>query len=392
MSLTQRLRDPLMTPVLAMTEVTARQWLVLMAGALLSVGLIMVASASMGVAEAQFGNTFYFVERHIIYMLVGLLAGVMVYQLPVALWKHLGWPLFFVALALLLMVLVPHVGRRVNGSMRWLGVGPITVQPSELAKLFLINYMAGYLVRQQAEVRSQWSGLIKPLVVLAIILALLLMEPDFGSVLVIVSAVVGMLFLAGTPLLQFLVLVLGSASIGAIIAVSSKYRLQRLTAYTDPWQHPFDQGYQLTQSLIAFGRGDWWGVGLGNSVQKLFYLPEAHTDFVFAVYAEEFGLMGAVVVIALFFGLVYCALKIGRKAEEAGDHHAGYLAYGLGLLIGVQSVINIGVASGLLPTKGLTLPLVSYGGSSLVVEFVMLAILLRIDAEVSAKTTGGRQS
>lgn len=376
----------------SLREVTTRQWLVVVAGLLFAVGVMMVASASMGVAESLYGNAFYFFTRHLIYLVVGLLAGLVAYQLPVAFWQRMGWPLLIVATVLLVMVLIPHVGRRVNGSMRWLGLGPITIQPSELAKLFVVNFMAGYLVRRGEEVRSRWSGFIKPFVVLSIIVGLLLLEPDFGSVVVAMSAVIGMLFLAGTPLPQFMVLIFGSAGLGALIAIAEPYRWKRLTAFTDPWADQFDTGYQLTQSLIAFGRGEWWGVGLGNSVQKLFYLPEAHTDFVFAVFAEEFGLVGVSLVIMLFFALVACSLNIGRRAEEAGNHFGGYLANGIGLLIGVQALINIGVNTGFFPTKGLTLPLISYGGSSLVVVFVMLAILLRVDAETTAlQAASGRK-
>lgn len=376
----------------AVREITCRQWLVVVAGLLFAVGLMMVASASMGVAEAQFGNTFYFFSRHLIYLGIGLVAGLITYQLPVVFWQRAGWMLFFLGLALLVLVLIPHVGRRVNGSMRWLGFGPITIQPSELAKLFVVNYLAGYLVRRQHEVRSRWSGFLKPFAVLSLVVALLLLEPDFGSVVVTMSAVIGMLFLAGTPLPQFMVLIFGSAGAGVLIAIAEPYRWKRLTAFTDPWADQFNSGYQLTQSLIAFGRGDWFGVGLGNSVQKLFYLPEAHTDFVFAVFAEEFGLLGVTAVIMLFFALVACALTIGRRAEEAGNHFAGYLANGIGLLIGVQALINIGVNTGFFPTKGLTLPLISYGGSSLVVAFIMLAIILRVDAETRlAQQVSGRK-
>ncbi len=367
-----------------MHGVTPRHLLLLSAGCLFCIGLVMVASASMGVAEASFGHPFYFFMRHGIYLLIGLALGAFASRVPVAAWQRMSWLLLFAAFLLLIVVLVPGLGRRVNGSMRWIGVGPLTLQPSEFAKFAVVAYMSAYLLRRQDEVRSSWSGFIKPMAVVGIVVFLLLLEPDFGASVVAVSAVLGMLFLAGTPLLQFAVLLATAVSMGVLAVIFEPYRMKRLMAFTDPWADQFNSGYQLAQSLIAFGRGEWAGVGLGKSVQKLFYLPEAHTDFVFAVYAEEFGLVGVLIVIWLFWLLVRSAVRIGQQAELRGETYGAYLAYGIAFLIGLQALVNIGVNMGLFPTKGLTLPLVSYGGSSLLMVFLMLGVLLRIDTENSA--------
>jgi cell division protein FtsW len=374
-----------------MQGVTARHLLLLSAGTLFCIGLVMVASASMGVAEAQFGNAFYFFFRHLLYMAMGMLVGAFVVRVPVATWQRLSGLLLLACFVFLLVVLVPGVGRRINGSMRWIGVGPLTLQPSEFAKFAVVTYMGAYLLRRQDEVRSSWSGFIKPMAVVGIAVLLLLLEPDFGASVVLVAAVLGMLFLAGTPLLQFAVLISTVMVMGVLAVVMEPYRMKRLLAFTDPWADQFNSGYQLTQSLIAFGRGEWFGVGLGRSVQKLFYLPEAHTDFVFAVFAEEFGLIGVLFVISLFGVLVRAAVRIGQHAEMRNDLYAAYLAYGISFLIGMQALVNIGVNMGLFPTKGLTLPLVSYGGSSLLIVFAMLAVVLRIDAENSAAAVAPRQ-
>lgn len=362
-------------------DVTHRQVLLLTSGILFSIGVVMVASASMGVAESLYGNEYYFFIRHLIYLCIGMSAGLVASKVPVATWEKYSWLLLVAAFVLLVLVLIPGIGRRVNGSIRWIALGPITVQPSELAKLMVVIYLSAYLVRRQEEVRSSWAGFFKPMIVVGCAVVLLLLEPDFGASLVMMCAVLAMLFLAGTPIIQFLALILFVGVMGICAVVFEPYRMKRLMTFTDPWADQFNSGYQLAQSLIAFGRGEWFGVGLGQSVQKLFYLPEAHTDFVFAVYAEEFGLIGVLFVITLFILLVNAGLKIGQKAEINGQHYSAYLAYGISVLIGVQAIINIGVNTGLLPTKGLTLPLVSYGGSSLVVVFVMLGILLRIDQE-----------
>lgn len=364
-----------------MQGVTSRHLLMLSAGILLSIGLIMVASASMSVADAQFGNPFYFLIRHLVYMLMGVVVGMFAVRVPIATWQRFSGMLLLTAFILLVLVLIPGIGRRINGSMRWIGLGPLTLQPSEFAKFAVITYISAYLLRRQDEVRSSWSGFIKPMAVVCIAVLLLLLEPDFGASMVTVSAVLGMLFLAGTPLLQFAVLISTVLLAGSLAVIFEPYRMKRMLAFTDPWSDQFNSGYQLTQSLIAFGRGEWFGVGLGRSVQKLFYLPEAHTDFVFAVYAEEFGLVGVLFVIGLFWLLVRSAVRIGQQAELRNQIYPAYLAYGIAFVIAMQALVNIGVNMGLFPTKGLTLPLVSYGGSSLLIVFLMLGVLLRIDSE-----------
>ncbi|UZE95560.1 putative lipid II flippase FtsW [Alkalimarinus alittae] len=356
-------------------------WLLGAAGSLLMIGLIMISSASIDIADVRNDNPFFYVMRHGTFLIVGLVAGFAVVNVPVAWWMKSGWLLLFVSLALLVLVLLPGVGRTVNGSTRWIGFGGLNLQVSELAKLFLIAYMASYLDRRREEVMASWWGFVKPMLVMFMAAFLLLMEPDFGATVVIASAVLGMIFLSGARIGQFSVLIVGCSITAVLLVMSQPYRLKRFTGYTDPWADQFGSGYQLSQALIAFGRGEWTGLGLGNSIQKLFYLPEAHTDFVFAILAEEFGLLGCFVVIGLFSLLVFRALKIGIKAEKANQRFAAYFAYGIGLLIGGQALINMGVNTGLLPTKGLTLPLVSYGGSSLVVSCMCIGVLVRINLE-----------
>ena len=349
--------------------------------ALALLGLVMVASASMPMADRELGNPFHYALRQGGFLLVGLLLGVAAFQVRMAHWQRAGMVLLFLALGLLVVVLVPGVGRTINGATRWLSLGPVNLQVSEPAKLLLLVYLAGYLVRRSEEVREQLSGFIKPMAVLAAACVLLLAEPDFGATVVLLATALVMMFMAGVRWWQFLALLALAGGAMALLAVSSPYRMARLTAFLNPWADPFDSGFQLTQSLIAIGRGEWFGVGLGGSVQKLFYLPEAHTDFVFAVLAEELGLAGVLVLVALYAFVVWRAFAIARVALAANEDFSGYLAYGLGTWLGLQSFINIGVNMGLLPTKGLTLPLFSYGGSSLVVMCLLLALLARIDYE-----------
>lgn len=371
-----------------MHGVTPRYLLMLSAGILLSIGLIMVASASMSVADALFGSPFYFLVRHLVYIFLGIAVGLFAMRVPIATWQRFSGVLLLTGFILLVLVLIPGIGRRINGSMRWIGVGPLTLQPSEFAKFAVIIYMSAYLLRRQEEVRSSWLGFIKPMAVVGVAVLLFLLEPDFGASMVTVSAVLGMLFLVGTPLLQFAVLISTVVVMGSLAVIFEPYRMKRMLAFTDPWADQFNSGYQLTQSLIAFGRGEWFGVGLGKSVQKLFYLPEAHTDFVFAVYAEEFGLVGVLFMIGLFWLLVRSAVRIGQQAELRSQIYPAYLAYGIAFLIAMQALVNIGVNMGLFPTKGLTLPLVSYGGSSLLIVFLMLGVLLRIDSENTSAEAG----
>lgn len=358
--------------------------LLLTAMSLILIGLVMIASASIDVADANVGDPFHYVIRHGIFIFIALCAGAIAYTIPVTWWQNSGWLLLAVSLLLLVAVLLPGVGREVNGSTRWIGLGGINLQPSELAKLFLVVYLAGYLVRRIDEVRVSWWGFAKPMLVLGCAGFLLLSEPDLGAAVVIGAAYVGMIFLSGAKLGRFAVLLMLCLGCVFILIQLQPYRLERLIGYTDPWEHQFGAGYQLVQSLIAFGRGEWLGVGLGNSVQKQFYLPEAHTDFVYAIAAEEFGLLGSLIIISLFVVLVWRAMFIGIRAAKAQQIFAAFLAYGIALLIGIQAFINMGVNMGLLPTKGLTLPLVSYGGSSLLVSCICIGILMRIHSDLQS--------
>ncbi|KGS12035.1 MULTISPECIES: putative lipid II flippase FtsW [Pseudomonas syringae group] len=349
--------------------------------ALLGLGLVMITSASSEVAAVQSGNTLYMMTRHLVYLLIGLGACGVTMMIPVATWQRLGWLMLLGAFGLLLLVLVPGIGREVNGSMRWIGFGAFNVQPSEIAKVFVVIFLAGYLIRQQQEVRESWMGFFKPFIVLLPMAGLLLMEPDFGATVVMMGAAAAMLFLGGVGLFRFsLMVVLAVASV-VVLVQAQPYRMARLTNFTDPWADQFGSGYQLTQALIAFGRGEWIGVGLGNSVQKQFYLPEAHTDFVFSVLAEELGVVGSLLTVALFLFVSIRGMYIGMWAERAKQFFGAYVAYGLSFLWIGQFLINIGVNVGLLPTKGLTLPFLSYGGSSLVICCASLGLLLRIEWE-----------
>ncbi|PAU57866.1 putative lipid II flippase FtsW [Pseudomonas indica] len=349
--------------------------------ALLGLGLVMITSASSEVAAALSGNPLYHMIRHLVYLVIGLGVCGLVLMIPLSTWQRLGWVLLIGAFGLLVLVLVPHIGREVNGSMRWIGFGAFNVQPSEIAKVFVVLYLAGYLVRRQEEVRESWAGFFKPFVVLLPMAGLLLLEPDFGATVVMMGSAAAMLFLGGVGLFRFSLMV--ALAVGAVFVLvqTQEYRLQRLITFTDPWADQFGSGYQLTQALIAFGRGEWFGVGLGNSIQKQFYLPEAHTDFVYAVLAEELGMVGALATLGLFLFVSVRALYIGLWAEKAKQFFAAYTAYGLAFLWIGQFLINIGVNIGLLPTKGLTLPFLSYGGSSLVICCLSLGLLLRIEWE-----------
>ncbi|WP_333607252.1 cell division protein FtsW [Arsukibacterium sp.] len=347
---------------------------------ILAVGLVMVTSASVPIAERLYGNPMHFAFRHLVYLMLGLIAAIVVLQLPVSWWHNNNMMLLLLALALLVAVLV--FGRNINGSTRWIPLGPINLQAAEPAKLFFFVYLASYLVRRHEQVLDNFKGFVKPLLLLFALAVLLLMQPDLGTVIVMFATTVVVLFLAGAKLWQFFMLMFtGMAFIGVLI-VYSEYRWRRVTAFLDPWADPFGSGYQLTQSLMAFGRGSWFGQGLGNSIQKLEYLPEAHTDFIFAIIAEEVGFVGVAIILALLFFLVCRALLIGSKALQKGLSFHGFLAYALAIWLGFQTAVNIGVATGLLPTKGLTLPFVSYGGSSLIIMLMAAALLLRIDFEV----------
>jgi len=357
-------------------------WLLLIVFSLLAFGLLMVASASMVISDKWYHTPFHFFSRQLIYIGLAFILGLGVTRIPLLFWKKIGPYLLLAGLFLLIMVLVPGIGRKVNGSMRWIGIGPFGLQISEFVKLATVIYMSGYLVRHQEEVRTSFTGFIKPMLLFGLVAILLLLEPDFGATTVIMITILGMMFLAGARLWQFILLVVLVGGALALLAISSPYRLIRLTTFLHPWADQFNTGYQLTQSLIAFGRGGFFGVGLGNSIQKLFYLPEAHTDFLFAVLSEELGIVGQLAVIGLFTCLVAKILSIGRLADSIDNKFAAYLAYGIGLWFGLQAMINIGVNAGILPTKGLTLPFMSYGGSSILLNCIAVAILLRIYHEV----------
>lgn len=355
--------------------------LLLAAIVLVLLGLVMVASASVTIAERSLDSPLYYFWKQLAVLGVALCISAAVVRPGLATWHRLGGPLLILGAVLLALVFVPGLGKEVNGSTRWLRTGVISLQPSELMKLFVVIYMAGYLVRRCEEVRSGLWGFIKPVVLLVLIAGLLLLEPDYGATVVLFATALLMLFLGGVPWVGYLGWV---AFIGvglAALALTAPYRLQRLTTFLNPWADPYDSGFQLTQALIAVGRGEWTGVGLGGSVQKLFYLPEAHTDFLFAVLGEELGFVGMTVVIGLFLVIVWRAFCIAQSAEKQGLWFGAHLAYGLGLVIGLQAFINIGVNLGVLPTKGLALPLMSYGGNSLLVNCVSIALLLRVSYE-----------
>lgn len=354
-------------------------WLIGAAIALLGFGIVMVASASLHrIADAPF----HFVNRHLVSAAIGLTGALILFQLPLDFWEKYGTHLFFLGIVLLLLVLLPGLGRTANGATRWIPVGPFNLQSSEFMKLFAVIYVAGYLVRRQLEVTFSIWGFVKPMALLLVACSLIMLQPDFGTTAVLLATALGMLFLGGVPIWQFALLILAAAVSLAGLVIASPYRLQRVMTFLDPWADVENSGYQLAQALIAFGRGEWLGVGLGNGIQKQFYLPEAHTDFLMAVIGEEFGLVGTLVVICLFAVVVWRAFRIGAWAERQGRRFASYLAQGFGLWLGLQAFINIGVNVGLLPTKGLTLPLMSYGGNSLIVACLVVALLIRIDYEL----------
>ncbi|NVK44238.1 MAG: putative lipid II flippase FtsW [Oceanospirillaceae bacterium] len=363
-------------------------WLLLAAVCLVLTGFVMITSASMDVAAERYGGAFFFSIRHGVFMAMALVTAIVVSRVPVSVWHRYGPHLLLIGALLLVVVLIPGIGREVNGSRRWIGLGPVNLQASELAKCFMVLYLSGYLVRRLSEVRNGWGGVIKPTLPLGLLVCLLILEPDYGAAVVLMGTVMGMIFLGGMRFGQFLLVVGIASALTALLAIAQPYRLERLRSFQDPWADPFGAGYQLSQAQIAFGRGDWFGTGLGNSVQKLFYLPEAHTDFVFSVLAEEFGLVGALLVVGLYVVLVTRIFLIGRQAEKQKAFFMAYCCYGFGFIFAGQALINIGVNVGALPTKGLTLPLLSYGGSSLLVCAAMIAIVQRIDYELKCQRFG----
>tara|TARA_B100001964_G_scaffold154690_1_gene170090 strand:+ start:6220 stop:7395 length:1176 start_codon:yes stop_codon:yes gene_type:complete len=348
---------------------------------LLMIGIVMVGSASMEISARIYGDPFHLFIKHVVYVAISVGVAALLITVPVRSWQQIDWVLLLLSFTLLIAVLMPGVGRTVNGSTRWISLGFATIQGSEFVKLFAIVYISGYLVRRREDINESVVGFAKPLALVSLMVLLLLEQPDFGASVVIVASVMGVIFLAGVPLRHFLPIITIFVVITFVVASWKPYRLERITSFMDPWAHQFDGGYQLTQALIAFGRGEWFGLGLGNSIQKLFFLPEAHTDFMFSILAEELGAIGAIIVILAFAILVLRALLIGKKAQNQGyDFHA-YLAFGIALLLGIQAVINIGVNIGLLPTKGLTLPFLSYGGNSLIISCALIAVLLRVEYE-----------
>lgn len=361
-------------------------WLLFSVIAIISLGFIMVASASTPVAERLNTTMLHIAWHQALFILIGISAGFIVTFIPIELLeRYSNWFLALSAL-LLTVVLIPGVTHPVNGSMRWLFIGPLSVQPSELAKLSVVFYIAGYMVRRNYQLLNTLQGFLIPMVVLAIAALLLMLEPDFGALVVISATTLGMLFLGGVRVKNFLILLPVLLCVLGFLAISSSYRVQRFVAFRDPWADQYNTGYQLVQSLIAFGRGSWFGSGLGGSIQKLLYLPESHSDFLFAVIAEELGLIGVLCVLALYGVLVFRAMEIGRKAKSVNMDYAGNLAYGIALLIILQTLINVCVNVGLLPTKGLTLPLMSAGGSSMVAACIAIGVLFRIDYETRLKS------
>lgn len=358
---------------------------------LLTIGVIMVASSSISVAERNFSNPFYYLQRQLVFVAMGIFAAFFVFKIRLVHWEKSGQSLLLFALFLLVLVLIPGIGKTVNGSTRWLPLGIFNLQVSELVKLFIVIYVAGYLVRHGDAVRRSLWGFLKPMMMVGLAGLLLLLEPDFGATVVIMGTVLGMTFLAGTRFIQFVsfVFIFGCAAL--MLVVTSPYRMQRLTSFANPWADPFDSGFQLTQSLIAIGTGGWFGSGLGGSVQKLFYLPEAHTDFLFAIMSEELGFIGVIFIVLLYSAVFFRSLKIASQAENAGNYFAAYMAYGIGIWLSMQAVINMGVNVGLLPTKGLTLPLMSYGGSSLIVSCIAIGLLMRIHYETNGVTKQARK-
>ena len=364
----------------ATPEVLYDRQLVWIALGLMLTGLVMVTSASFPISARLTDQPFHFMFRHAIFLVLALCVSSVILQIPMKRWFQ--YSMYLLSLSFFLLIVVLAVGKSVNGASRWIPLGLFNLQPAEVAKLSLFIFMAGYLVRKQDEVRQTFfGGFGKPIMVFGAFAVLLLGQPDLGTVVVMLVTLFGMLFIAGAKLSQFIALmVAGIAAVVGLIIIEP-YRVRRVTSFWQPWDDPFGSGYQLTQSLMAFGRGDWTGQGLGNSVQKLEYLPEAHTDFVFAVLAEELGFVGVTLVLMLIFSLVLKAILIGKKAFENDQLFSGYLSFGIGIWIAFQTLVNVGAASGIVPTKGLTLPLISYGGSSLIVMSVAVSMLLRIDHE-----------
>ncbi|GAB3482578.1 putative lipid II flippase FtsW [Marinomonas epiphytica] len=356
-------------------------WFLIATVAILALGIVMVASASISISVSSYGHPFFFMGRQCLYLVLGLIFGYMMLSLPTQQLQKWGIWMMLLSFALLVLVLVPGIGKSVNGSQRWINLGVFNLQASEVAKVCMVVYISGYLVRRADNLRKGWVGFLLPLSLSIVFLVFLLLEPDFGASVVLLGTVMALLFLGGAPLYQFIVLVTLALIALAAVAMGESYRVKRLTNFLDPWANPFSEGYQLSQALIAYGRGEWFGLGLGNSVQKLSYLPEAHTDFVFSIWVEETGLVGGLLLISLFALLVSRIFRIGHKALALSRPFCGYMCFGFAILILAQVIINVGVNTGFLPTKGLTLPLISYGGSSLIITLGSLFVVARVDVE-----------
>ena len=356
---------------------------------LMGLGLVIMMSASIAVAEKNFGNIYFFFNRQLVFLCLGLVVAYFVYRIKTSFWQRMGAKLLPVVLLLLIAVLLPVIGKEVNGSHRWINLGPVSLQVSEMAKLIMIMYMAGYLVRHGKELAHSpsYKPLFIPLFVLGVTDALLMLEPDFGSVVVLTATGIALLYLGGVKLIRLSFLFVGAIAL-MIPLVMMGYRGARVTAFLDPWSHASGKAYQTVHALMAVGDGGWFGAGLGASIQKLFYLPEAHNDFIFAVLAEETGFIGIVITLCLYAWLVQRAFVIGFRADRAKLNYAAYLAYGIGFWIGFQVLFHIGVNLALLPPKGLTLPLISYGGSSLLVTIIAIALLMRVHRDTQIALFG----
>ena len=359
------------------------RWLLLAIVGLAAFGIVMVASASIAIADGSHLGPFFYLKRHLMFIALGSSAALVATRVELRELEQRGFLLMALAFISLLLVFVPHIGIRVNGARRWLDLGITGFQPVEAVKLAVILYVASYLVRHRSAVEQKFSGAIKPIGVALLIAALLLAQPDFGSALLIMAITVGMIWLAGARMRYLVLMSTPLIPLFSWIAVSRSYRVERLTSFLNPWKDPFSDGFQLTQALIAVGRGHWFGVGLGDSIQKLFYLPEAYTDFILSVIAEELGFVGIALVLGLFALLVGRALVLGLRGVEVGQRYAAYVCFGVALSIGIQAAVSVGVNLGVLPTKGLTLPLVSSGGSSVIMTLVMLGVLLRASYEIA---------
>ena len=359
---------------------------------LLMIGMVMVSSASIAIADDQHGDPFFFLKKQFLAALIGCCAAFIGMFIPIRTWKNLSLPLLLLGITLLIIVFIPDIGRTVNGSTRWISVAGINFQVSEPARLCLLIYVAGYLVRRNRQLRESISGFIPPIIILCITCGLLLFEPDYGASVVLLLSIMPMLFSAGARIRDFAIFAAISMIGMTVIAFLTPERIERLYTFLEPWEYSQQGGFQLTQSLIAFGRGDWFGVGLGNGVQKLFYLPEVHTDFIFAVLVEELGLFGALVMILLFTILVVRIFQIALKAARLERLFEAYLSIGIGSWLAIQTCINIGVNIGALPTKGLTLPLVSYGRSSLIITIIAIGMILRISHEISGQNLNQKRA